>query len=49
MGEVEKLVRTIEADGLLWGACELFRPEYSAYYPVLFLLFGACVLRDLHV
>ena len=23
MKEVEKLVRSIEADGLLWGACEL--------------------------
>jgi hypothetical protein len=31
MGEVEKLVRTIEADGLLWGAC-LFHRKLTLLY-----------------
>jgi translation elongation factor EF-1beta len=41
MGEVEKLVRTIEADGLLWGASKLVPLAYG-----IRTLHISCVVED---
>lgn len=44
MKELEKAVRQVVTDGLLWGACKLF-----LYFIILFLLHFNSILKFIYV